>query len=120
VTKQGTTFTANLIRFKTVFKNYKTSGLYHSENMQDVQWLHGSAMPVLDTIHKIYRNKTLPLSPLRTCMSLTLLISKHSTSHTVHIVTALGQTVTKLWHTKTEHSMLQLASNTHKLTEQMW
>jgi len=24
--------------------------------MQDLQWLNGSAMPVLDTIHKIYRN----------------------------------------------------------------
>jgi hypothetical protein len=34
-------------------------------------------------------------------------------------VTAFGQEVTKLWHTKTVHLMLQLAGNTNKLTEQM-
>lgn len=38
---------------------------------------------------------------------------------TISIVTALGQVVTKLWHTKMEHSLLQNAGNTNKLTEQM-
>ena len=56
MTKQGTTFITKLITFQTVFKNYKDSELYLLKEMQALRRLNGSAMPVLDSIHKIYIN----------------------------------------------------------------
>jgi hypothetical protein len=37
-----------------VFKNYENIGLYLLKGMQDLEWRDGSAMPVLNSSHKIY------------------------------------------------------------------
>lgn len=102
MTKQDKTFTVKLITFKTVSKNYKTSGLYLSKEMEYLQWLNGSAMPVLDTIHKIYRNTaSQPTQKMHvSVIQEALLISLEYTHQPVHNnyinFDCIGQVVTKL------------------------